>query len=58
MRRRGRKRRKMRRRRRRKESGTEAPSLEKPQVIRGLLYGGDGSIAVDLPNLGTQHVFI
>ena len=32
--------------------------LEKPQVIRGLIDGEDGSVVVDLPNLGTQHVFI
>jgi hypothetical protein len=42
--------------RRKKESG--APGLEKLQVIRGLLYGEDGSVVVDLPNLGTQYVFI
>jgi hypothetical protein len=42
-------------RRQKKESGAEAPGLEKPQVIRGLLYGEDGSVVVDLPNLGTQH---
>ena len=40
-------------RRKKKESGAEAPGLEKLQVLRGLLYG---SVAVDLPNLGTQHV--
>ena len=45
-------------RRQKKESGAEAPGLEKPQVIRGLLYGEDGSVVVDLPNLGTQLVFI
>jgi hypothetical protein len=28
------------------------------KVIRGLLFGEDGSIVVDLPNLGSQHVFI
>jgi hypothetical protein len=42
-------------RRRKKENKAEAPGLEKPQVIRDLLYG---SGVVDLPNLGTQHVFI
>ena len=36
-----------------KESGAEAPGLEKPQVIRGLLYGEDGSVVVDLPNTCT-----
>jgi hypothetical protein len=28
------------------------------QVLRGLFYGEDGSVVVDLPNLGTQHGFI
>ena len=45
-------------RRRRKESRAEAHCLEKPQVLRGLLYGEDGSVVVDLRNLGAQHVFI
>ena len=27
-------------------------------ILRGLLYGEDGSVAVDLPNLGTQHIII
>jgi hypothetical protein len=40
------------------KSGAEAPGLEKPQVLRGLLYGKDGRVAVDLPNLGAQLVFI
>jgi hypothetical protein len=40
------------------QSGVEAPGLEKLQVIRGLLYGEDGTVVVDLPSLGTQHVFI
>jgi hypothetical protein len=31
---------------------------EKTTVLRGLLYGEDGSVAVDLPNLGTQHIII
>ena len=43
-------------RRKKKESGAEAPSLEKPRVLRGLLYGEDGNVLVDLPNLGAQHV--
>ena len=42
-------------RRRKKESGADAPGLEKQQVLRGLLCGEDGSVVVDLPNLGTQH---
>jgi hypothetical protein len=28
------------------------------QVLRGLFYGEDGSVAVDLPSPGAQHVFI
>ena len=36
----------------------EAPGLEKPQVLRGLLHGEDGCVAVDLPNLGVQLVFM
>jgi hypothetical protein len=44
--------------RRRKKSRGEVPGLKKPQVLRGLLYREDGSVAVDLPNLGTQHGFI
>ena len=28
------------------------------QVLRGLIVVEDGSIAVDLPNLGTEHIFI
>ena len=47
-----------RQRRRKKKSRAEAQGLEKPQVLRGLLDGEDGSVVVDLPNLGTQHVFI
>ena len=46
-------------RRRKKKSRAEAHGLEKkPQVLRGLRDVEDGSIAVDLPNLGAQHVFI
>jgi hypothetical protein len=46
-------------RRRKKESGAEeALGLEKPKVLSGLFYGKDGSVAVDLPSLGAQHVFI
>jgi hypothetical protein len=41
-------------RRKKKESGAEA----KPQVLRGLIDVEDGSIVVDLPNLGAQLVFI
>jgi hypothetical protein len=32
--------------------------LEKLQVLRGLIDVEDGSVVVDLPNLGTQPVFI
>jgi hypothetical protein len=39
-------------------SGAEAHGLEKPQVLRNLLYVEDGSVVVELPNLGTQHGFI
>jgi hypothetical protein len=47
-----------RKRRKRKKSEAEAHGLEKPQVLRGLIGVEDGSVAVDLPNLGSQHVFI
>ena len=45
-------------RRRKKKSRAEAHGLEKLQILRGLIDVEDGSVAVDLPNLGTQHVFI
>jgi hypothetical protein len=45
-------------RRRRKKGGTEAHGLENPHVLRGLIDVEDGSVAVDLPNLGAQHGFI
>ena len=45
-------------RRRWEESRAEAPGLEKPQAIRSLIHGEYGSVAIDLPNLGTQLVFI
>ena len=48
----------MQRRREKKKSGTAAHGLEKPQVLRSLIVGEDGSVVVDLPNLGAQHVFI
>jgi hypothetical protein len=35
-----------------------AHGLEKPQVLRGLIDVENGSVVVDLPNLGAQHVFI
>jgi hypothetical protein len=40
------------------EEEEEAHGLEKPQVLRGLIVVEDGSVAVDLPSLGAQHVFI
>ena len=44
-------------RRRKTKSIAEAHCLEKSQVLRGLIDGEDGSVVVDLPNLGAQHVF-
>ena len=44
--------------RKKEKSGTEAHGLKKPQVLRGLIDVEDGNVVVDLPNLGTQHVFI
>jgi hypothetical protein len=52
------KRERMQRRRKKKKSRAEARGLENSQVIRGLLDVEDGSVVVDLPNLGAQHVFI
>jgi hypothetical protein len=46
------------RRRKKKKSGAEAHGLEKPQVLWGLIDVEDDSVVVDLPNLGTQHIFI
>jgi hypothetical protein len=45
-------------RRRKKKSRAEAQGLEKLQVLRGLIDVEDGSVVVDLPNLGAQRVFI
>ena len=39
-------------RKRKKKSRAKAHGLEKLQVLRGLLYGEDGSVVVDLPTLG------
>jgi hypothetical protein len=39
-------------------SKAEARGLEKRKVLRGLIDVENGSVAVDLPNLGTQHGFI
>ena len=52
------KRERMQRRRRKKKSRAEAHGLEKLQVLRGLIDVEDGSVVVDLPNLGAQHVII
>ena len=40
------------------EKQSRSTCLEKPQVLRGLRDVEDGSVALDLPNLGSQHVFI
>ena len=45
-------------RRRKKKSRAEAHGLEKPQVLMSLIDVEDHSVVGDLPNLGTQHVFI
>ena len=44
-------------RRRTKKRGAEAYSMGKPQVLRGLINGEDGSVAVNLPSLSAQRVF-
>ena len=44
-------------RRMKKNSGAEAHGLEKLQGLRGLIDVEYGSVAVDLPNLGTHVVF-
>jgi hypothetical protein len=45
-------------RRKKEKSRAEAHGLEKPQVLRDLIDVEDGSVVLDLPNLGAQHVFI
>jgi hypothetical protein len=45
-------------RRKKKKSRAEAHGLENLQVLRGLIDMEDGRVAVDLPNLGAQHVII
>ena len=52
------KRERTRRKGKKKKRGAEAHGLEKPQVYKGLIDVTDGSVVVDLPNLGTQHAFI
>jgi hypothetical protein len=41
-----------------KESGAEACGSEKLQGRRDLIDGEDGSVVVDVPNIGMQLVFI
>jgi hypothetical protein len=50
-----RKRRRKKKNKKEKKSRVEAHGLEKPQVLRDV---EDGNVAVDLPNLSAQHVFI
>jgi hypothetical protein len=45
-------------RRKKKKSRAEAHGLQKPKVLRGLIDVEDGSVVVDLPNLGARPVFI
>ena len=52
------KRERMQKRRRKKKGRAEAHGLEKPQVLRGLIDVEDGSVAVDLPNLGMQYLIM
>jgi hypothetical protein len=40
------------------EKQNRAHCLEKLQVLRSLMDVEDGSLAIDLPNLSEQHVFI
>jgi hypothetical protein len=44
------------RRRKEEKSRAEAHGLEKLQVLRCLIDVEDGSVVVNLPNLGAQHV--
>jgi hypothetical protein len=55
-----RQRQRQRQRHREREKTTEEGrrKVEKPKVLRGLLYGEDGSVVVDLPNLVAQDVSI
>jgi hypothetical protein len=39
-------------------SRAQAHGLEKPLVLRGLIHGEDGRMAVDLLSLRAKHVFI
>ena len=38
--------------------GERGDTEEEKEVLRGLIDVEDGSVVVDLSNLGTQHVFI
>jgi hypothetical protein len=44
--------------RRKEKSRAEGHGLEKLQVLRALIDVEDGSVAVDLPNLGEQQIII
>jgi hypothetical protein len=44
--------------RRKEKSRAEAHDVENPQVLRGPIDVKNCSIAVGLPNVGTQHVII
>ena len=44
--------------RKKRKRGAETCSLKKQQVLMGLNDVEDGSVAVILPSLGAQHVFI
>ena len=45
-------------RRKKRKSRAKVHGLEKQQVLRSLIDVEDGRIAVDMPNLGTQHGFL
>ena len=51
------KRERMQRRRNMKKIRAEAHGLEKPQVLRGLIDGEDGSVVVDMPNLHSIYSY-
>ena len=46
------------RKRNKRKRGAETCSLKKQQVLMGLIHVEDGCVAVVLPSLGTQNVFI
>ena len=45
-------------RKKKEKSKAEAYDLEKPKVLRCLINVEDGSVVLDLSNLGAQHAFI